>query len=87
MVPSYIALLDKIAKSMRKENTPMSNCKGITLTKQKVIVGKATTVVNLGVGILSSNSELAYLEVRLINVMSHESILKAYANEAKKDYH
>lgn len=60
MVLSYIALLDKMAKSMRKENTPMSNCKGITLTKQKIIVGKATTVVNLGVGILSSNSELAY---------------------------
>lgn len=65
----------------------MSNCKGITVTKQKVIVGKATTVVSLGVGIFPSNSELAYLEVRLINAISHESILKAYANEAKKDYH
>lgn len=39
-----------------------------------------------GVDLLPSNIELSGLEVRLINAMSRESVLKAYVNEVKKNY-
>ena len=41
---------------------------------------------NEGVDLLPSNIELSGLEVRLINAISRESILKTYVNEAKKNY-
>lgn len=39
-----------------------------------------------GVDLLPSNIELSGLEVRLINAMSRESVLKTYVNEVKKNY-
>jgi len=39
-----------------------------------------------GVDLLPSNIELSGLEVRLINAISRESILKAYVKEVRKNY-
>lgn len=39
-----------------------------------------------GVDLLPSNIELSGLEVRLINAISRESVLKTYVNEIKKNY-
>ncbi|MCC8022349.1 MAG: AAA family ATPase, partial [Clostridiales bacterium] len=39
-----------------------------------------------GVDLMPSNIELSGLEVRLINAISRESVLKAYVGEAKKNY-
>ena len=39
-----------------------------------------------GVDLLPSNIELSGFEVRLINAMSRESVLKTYVNEVKKNY-
>lgn len=41
---------------------------------------------NEGVDLMPSNIELSGLEVRLINAISRESILKTYVNEVKKKY-
>ena len=41
---------------------------------------------NEGVDLLPSNIELSGFEVRLINAMSRERILKTYVNEVKRDY-
>lgn len=39
-----------------------------------------------GVDLLPSNIELSGLEVRLINAISRESVLKTYVNEVRKNY-
>ena len=39
-----------------------------------------------GVDLIPSNIELSGLEVRLINALSRESVLKTYVNEVKRDY-
>ena len=39
-----------------------------------------------GVDLLPSNTELSGFEVRLINAMSRERVLKNYVNEVKKNY-
>ena len=39
-----------------------------------------------GVDLLPSNIELSGFEVRLINAMSRESVLKTYVNEVRKNY-
>ena len=39
-----------------------------------------------GVALLPSNIELSGFEVRLINAMSRERVLKTYVNEVKKNY-
>lgn len=39
-----------------------------------------------GIDLIPSNIELSGLEVRLINALSRESVLKTYVNEVKRDY-
>ena len=39
-----------------------------------------------GVDLIPSNIELSGLEVRLINALSRERVLKTYVNEVKRDY-
>lgn len=51
-----------------------------------VNVQKAILHHNEGVDLLPSNIELSGLEVRLINVISRESVLKTCINEVKKNY-
>ena len=41
---------------------------------------------NEGVDLLPSNIEMSGFEVRLINAMSRERVLKTYINEVKKNY-
>ena len=50
----------------------MSNCKVIALTNQKG-----------GVDLLPSNIELSGFEVRLINAMRRERVLKTYTHQPK----
>ena len=51
-----------------------------------VNVQKAILHHDEGVDLLPSNIELSGLEVRLINAISRESVLKTYINEVKKNY-
>ena len=49
-------------------------------------VQKAILHHDEGVDLLPSNIELSGLEVRLINAISRESVLKTYINDVKKNY-
>jgi chromosome partitioning protein len=51
-----------------------------------VNVQKAILHHDEGVDLLPSNIELSGFEVRLINAMSRERVLKTYVNEVKKNY-
>ena len=51
-----------------------------------VDVSQGITHHKEGVDLIPSNIELSGLEVRLINALSRESVLKTYVNEVKRDY-
>ena len=51
-----------------------------------VDVSQGITHHKEGVDLIPSNIELSGLEVRLINALSRESVLRTYVNEVKRDY-
>ena len=72
----------------RPEDIPIT----LSSVMQSIIDDKAFDVSqgilhhNEGVDLLPSNIELSGFEVRLINAMSRERVLKTYVNEVKKNY-
>ena len=64
----------------------ITNVMQAIIDDQRIDMGKGILHHREGVDLLPSNIELSGFEVRLINTMSRERILKTYVNEVKKNY-